>query len=235
MDCGVCANTFDHRNLPLTLQCGHELCATCLEKLIVKVCPYDRIPIMRVEVNYSLKTEVAEKRFHDEVLNDSKLSDFCPNMHLLKLTEVRNSTVVCNSCNRITIGSSWHCLTCNFDLCHHCKGEILCCSDHIMTSMPPDPYKCDGCLKFLNSHSKSCRICDIDLCTNCCAKYQKLQKKTSFCHKGHKMKWLKSIHKICQLELNHSYYTCQKCLKKFHKFGAFSCLMCRISTCLTCS
>ena len=235
MDCGVCANNFSSNNLPLLLQCGHIICSQCLEKLVLKVCPYDRIPIIKVEIASRVGIGFREERKNEERLGDCKLIDFCPRLHLLELTDIRNVKVVCNSCQNIINGSTWHCSTCNFDLCHHCKGEILCCSNHIMTNMPEDPYKCDGCLKYLKAHSKSCKICDIDLCTVCCSKYQKLHKRNSFCSKGHKMKWLKSIHKICELEQNRSYYTCHKCLKNFHKFGAFSCLYCKINTCLTCS
>lgn len=58
MDCRICMDDTIDKNNMMRLDCGHELCITCFDKLIKNLCPYCREIIdNKVEGNYNIEVD----------------------------------------------------------------------------------------------------------------------------------------------------------------------------------
>lgn len=241
MECKICSKPYGPQNLPYVLICGHTLCHICLGHIKENncKCPFDRIDITLSSPNYQLMQLINFQNNSNIFLQDfnpHKAHELCPENHKLLLTDVTQGLIVkCNLCQKMNRRSSWHCSYCNYDICHLCKGEIVCPEHHLMVKRPRDTFKCDGCLKILVDEAVNCEKCDADLCKICCAKLKTLGIKEKFCGKGHEMKWRDNVNLIYQVISKKKHYVCMVCSRKFHKVGSFNCLDCKIDTCISCS
>lgn len=204
MECKICFNAYNDMNPPILLNCGHTLCSICLSSLRSKKCPFDRNQIKGSTLNISLISlirKTSKFSLFTNTLNQVKLSDTCPLNHGLSLTEIHNSVKTkCNNCNQFVTTSTWHCSECNYDICHLCKGEVLCSDGHLMSGLSASRFKCDGCLRVLDETSRSCGVCDVDLCEMCCKKYLDKSARREFCCNGHEIKWRPKIINVCMME-----------------------------------
>ena len=240
MECKICVKAYCQLNQPQVLLCGHTICQECLFNLKSSTsrCPFDRLIIKLANPNYQLM-QFLNAQNKSPVFIFNHLSAFndplCPSKHLLYLTKNPDKSIIkCNKCSQLFSNSSWNCSLCNYDLCHVCKGDVLCFENHLMIKTNNGHYKCDGCLLSKNDESLYCKICDVDLCKVCAEKVKNIQKQAKFCDFGHKMKWRRSI-KVYSLVYNKKYYCCRSCCKKFYKVGSLNCLECETDLCVSCS
>ena len=241
MECKICTKAYCQENQPQVLLCGHTLCQICLSTIraLNGTCPFDRTAITISSPNFQLMQLINSQtlpRVFSEHPSSIINRELCPMKHALLLTENRNfHKVRCNLCQGVSRQSSWHCSLCNYDVCHTCKGEILCGFSHLMRKKEKDRFQCDGCLEKCNDESLYCETCDADLCRKCCEKLKKDNFREKLCRKGHEMKWKNNINEIYLMMFNEKYYVCLVCSRRFYKIGSLHCLDCRIDTCITCS
>lgn len=241
MECKICLKNFSQSNKPIVLFCGHTTCEICFSHLIVSShkCPFDRRPIKIANQNYQLMSyinSISTIRIFNFSSSLLSLPITCPSNHILCLTENNKKCIIrCNECCELFSSSSWHCSSCNYDLCHNCKGDILCCQGHVLVKSMLKKFRCDGCLKVFKSEAWACDECDVDICVVCVEKLKAMNTKDNRCEKGHLMRWRSNINKLNLAMFNKPHYECISCHKKFDKIGSLSCIDCKIYKCISCS
>eukprot|EP01083_Nonionella_stella_P076821 209512_1 len=191
-------------------ECDYNVCAGCKEG-VVRLARCDKGHILQKIERYKAKrearqiqsnqfTELSHDHANTRIQILPRQGNECDKGHVLVYkNNGYGGLFTCNQCGgHISQSMSWHCDTCDYDLCRDCysfhngtKEEDdgpNCPKKHGLTEFEPesDGVRCDICgqKKRKGDMMHGCRECDYDVCAGCKEGVVRLAR----CDKGHILK-----------------------------------------------